>query len=50
MRADAKKNYAHILEVARTVVADDGVGASMRDIARKAGVGVRHALAPLPHP
>ena len=23
MRADAKKNYAHILEVARTVVADE---------------------------
>lgn len=40
MRADAKKNYEHLLEVARTVVAEGGSDASMRDIARQAGVGI----------
>lgn len=40
MRADAKKNYDHLLEVAREVFADDGAEASMRDVARRAGVGI----------
>jgi AcrR family transcriptional regulator len=40
MRADAKKNYEHILTVASTVVTKDGADASLRDIARKAGVGL----------
>ena len=39
MRADAKKNYDHLLSVAREIVARDGAGASMRDVAREAGVG-----------
>lgn len=40
MRADAKKNYSHLLAVARQVVAKHGPEASMRDIARQAEVGL----------
>ncbi|WP_163880881.1 TetR/AcrR family transcriptional regulator [Paenibacillus favisporus] len=40
MRADAMKNYEHILEVANVVVTEQGVDASLRDIARRAGVGL----------
>ncbi|MGY4688324.1 TetR/AcrR family transcriptional regulator [Salibacterium sp. K-3] len=40
MRADAKKNYEHILAVARVVVTEQGVDASLREIARRAGVGL----------
>jgi AcrR family transcriptional regulator len=40
MRADAQKNYAHLLDVARVVVAEQGAAASLRDIARRAGVGL----------
>jgi AcrR family transcriptional regulator len=40
MRADAKENYHHLLVTARAVVAENGANASMRDIARKAGVGL----------
>jgi AcrR family transcriptional regulator len=40
MRADARKNYDHLLTVARSVVAEQGVDASLRDVARKAGVGL----------
>jgi AcrR family transcriptional regulator len=39
MRSDAKENYHHLLATARAVVAEEGANASMRDIARKAGVG-----------
>lgn len=39
MRADARKNYDHLLAVARAVVIEQGVDASLRDIARRAGVG-----------
>jgi AcrR family transcriptional regulator len=39
MRADAKENYDQLLETARVVIAEAGVDASMRDIARRAGVG-----------
>lgn len=39
MRADAKKNYDHILAVARDMLTAGGAKASLRDIARKAGVG-----------
>lgn len=39
MRTDAKKNYERILAVAREVLTGDGADASLRDIARKAGVG-----------
>ncbi|RYE97622.1 MAG: TetR/AcrR family transcriptional regulator [Oxalobacteraceae bacterium] len=40
MRADARRNYDHVLEVARTVVAEQGADASLRDIARRADVGL----------
>jgi AcrR family transcriptional regulator len=40
MRADAKKNYSHLLAVARDVVTEHGAEASMRDIARRADVGL----------
>lgn len=40
MRADAQKNYDQILAVARAVVMEDGADASLRDVARKAGVGL----------
>jgi AcrR family transcriptional regulator len=40
MRADAKKNYDQLLAVARHVVAEQGADASLRDVARKAGVGL----------
>ncbi|MEV7432564.1 TetR/AcrR family transcriptional regulator [Streptomyces griseoviridis] len=40
MRADAKKNYDQLLAVAGVVLAEEGVGASLRDIARRAGVGL----------
>jgi AcrR family transcriptional regulator len=40
MRADAQKNYDHLLAVARDVVTEDGAEASLRDIARRAGVGL----------
>ncbi|WP_069266402.1 TetR/AcrR family transcriptional regulator [Paraburkholderia nodosa] len=40
MRADARKNYDHLLAVARDVVTAHGADASMRDIARRADVGL----------
>jgi AcrR family transcriptional regulator len=40
MRADARKNYDHLLAVARAVIAEQGADASLRDIARKAEVGL----------
>lgn len=40
MRADAQKNYDHLLTVARDVVEEQGAEASMRDIARRADVGI----------
>jgi AcrR family transcriptional regulator len=40
MRADAQKNYDHLLVVARTVVTEQGADASLRDVARRAGVGL----------
>lgn len=48
MRADAKKNYGRILEVARTVIAEHGSDASMRDIARRADVGLATLLRHFP--
>ncbi|MCK2214115.1 TetR/AcrR family transcriptional regulator [Actinomadura sp. ATCC 31491] len=39
-RADAQRNRARILEVARTVVAEQGTQASLRDVARRAGIGL----------
>ncbi|OLO11122.1 TetR family transcriptional regulator [Chromohalobacter japonicus] len=40
MRADAKKNRDRLLAVAGEVFAEQGADASLRDIARKAGVGL----------
>jgi AcrR family transcriptional regulator len=40
MRADAKKNYDQLIAVARDVVAEYGAEASLRDVARRAGVGL----------
>jgi AcrR family transcriptional regulator len=40
MRADARKNYDQILAIARDVVTHEGADASLRDVARKAGVGL----------
>jgi len=48
MRADARKNYGHILTVARSVIAEHGVDASMRDIARRADVGLATVLRHFP--
>jgi len=48
MRADARKNYSHVLSVARDVIAEHGVDASMRDIARRAGVGLATLLRHFP--
>ncbi|MEV0971626.1 TetR/AcrR family transcriptional regulator [Microtetraspora glauca] len=39
-RADAQRNRARILDAARTVVDEQGTQASLRDIARRAGVGM----------
>lgn len=40
MRADARKNYSHLLAVAGDVIAEHGAEASLRDIARRADVGL----------
>lgn len=40
MRADARKNYEHLLQVARAVLTEQGADASLRDIARRAEVGM----------
>ena len=40
MRADARKNYDHLLTVACEVVREQGADASLRDVARRAGVGL----------
>lgn len=40
MRSDAKKNYEHILTVANVAVTEHGADASLRDIARRAGIGL----------
>ena len=48
MRADAQKNYSHLLAVAHDVVAKHGVNASMRDIARRANVGLATLLRHFP--
>ena len=40
MRADARKNYDHLLAAAHDVVIEHGVDSSMREIARRANVGL----------
>lgn len=48
MRADARKNYSHLLAVARDIVAEQGAGVSMREIARRAEVGLATLLRHFP--
>ncbi|MGO8968152.1 MAG: TetR/AcrR family transcriptional regulator [Myxococcaceae bacterium] len=48
MRADARKNHSRLLAVARDVVTKHGAGASMRDIARRADVGLATLLRHFP--
>jgi AcrR family transcriptional regulator len=40
MRADAKRNYDRLLEVASEAFARDGIDTSLEEIARTAGVGI----------
>ncbi|WP_436758563.1 TetR/AcrR family transcriptional regulator [Streptosporangium sp. V21-05] len=40
MRADARRNYEQLLAVAREAFAEHGTEASLRDVARRAGVGI----------
>lgn len=40
MRIDAQKNYDHLLAIARAVLVEEGADASLRDIARRAEVGL----------
>lgn len=40
MRADARRNYDRLLAVGRDVVTEQGAEASLRDVARRAGVGL----------
>lgn len=48
MRADAQKNRSQILAVARDVAAEHGADVSMRDLARRAGVGLATLLRHFP--
>lgn len=48
MRADARKNYDRLLSVARDVVTEHGADASMRDISRRAEVGLATLLRHFP--
>ncbi|MFI7272678.1 TetR/AcrR family transcriptional regulator [Streptomyces sp. NPDC049879] len=40
LRADARRNRETLLTVARQVLAEEGMDTSLRDIARRAGVGI----------
>ena len=48
MRADAKENYSKVLAVARDIFTEHSADASMRDIARRAGVGLATLLRHFP--
>jgi len=48
MRADARKNRSQILAVAHDVAAEHGADVSMRDLARRAGVGLATLLRHFP--
>ncbi|MFD7420502.1 TetR/AcrR family transcriptional regulator [Streptomyces californicus] len=48
MRADARRNRDHLLAVARPAVAEHGIDVSMRDVARRAGVGLATLLRHFP--
>ncbi|MGW7267831.1 TetR/AcrR family transcriptional regulator [Streptomyces sp. NPDC054842] len=48
MRADARKNRDHLLAVAGTALTEQGVDVSLRDIARRADVGLATLLRHFP--
>jgi AcrR family transcriptional regulator len=48
MRADARKNRDHLLDVAGAAIAEQGVDVSLRDIARRADVGLATLLRHFP--
>ncbi|MEU0299203.1 TetR family transcriptional regulator [Streptomyces sp. NPDC006175] len=48
MRADARKNRDHLLAVAGAAIAEQGVDVSLRDIARRADVGLATLLRHFP--
>ncbi|MBV7669011.1 TetR/AcrR family transcriptional regulator [Streptomyces halstedii] len=48
MRADAQRNRDHLLAVAGPVIAEQGIDVSMRDIARRADVGLATLLRHFP--
>ncbi|MGW4548060.1 TetR/AcrR family transcriptional regulator [Streptomyces violaceorubidus] len=48
MRADARRNRDHVLAVAGDVISEQGVDVSMRDIARRADVGLATLLRHFP--
>lgn len=48
MRADARKNRNHLLAVAGTVISEQGAEASLRDIARRADMGLATLLRHFP--
>jgi AcrR family transcriptional regulator len=48
VRADAQKNRSHILTIARDVATEHGADVSMRDLARRAGVGLATLLRHFP--
>ncbi|MFE1763997.1 TetR/AcrR family transcriptional regulator [Streptomyces angustmyceticus] len=48
MRADAKRNRDHLLAVAGTTITEQGIDVSMRDIARRADVGLATLLRHFP--
>ncbi|WP_225823910.1 TetR/AcrR family transcriptional regulator [Streptomyces naphthomycinicus] len=48
MRADARKNHDHLLAVAGTAIAEQGVDVSLRDVARRADVGLATLLRHFP--
>ncbi|WP_406274813.1 TetR/AcrR family transcriptional regulator [Actinacidiphila glaucinigra] len=48
MRADARKNRDHLLAVAGTAIGEEGVEVSLRDVARRADVGLATLLRHFP--
>jgi AcrR family transcriptional regulator len=49
LRADAERNRQRIVEAAREVFTEQGVSASMNEVARRAGVGLATLLRRFPH-
>jgi AcrR family transcriptional regulator len=48
LRADARRNRERIVETARVVFAEQGLGASLNEVARRAGVGLATLLRRFP--